>query len=138
MTPFWSWTTRQLECADIPKFMYHMRIDSDVLYHDVLASFDGDLRSAVSASLCGDLSDHSWWEAHHWICLWRPWLSHRSVCRSRFYPSAWPPGGSLHTTMTAYDTRTEEALAPLVTLSLGDAEEFFAQRSCGKVCSKTQ
>ena len=53
--------TRQ--CADVSKLIYHMRINGDLLNHDLLASFDGQLRASVSASLCGDLPDHSWWQA---------------------------------------------------------------------------
>ena len=53
--------TRQ--CADVPKLMYHMRINGDILDHDLFASFDGQLRASVSNSLCGDLPDHSWWQA---------------------------------------------------------------------------
>ena len=50
--------TRQ--CADVSKLTYHMRINGD---DDLLASFDGQLRASVGASLCGDLQDHSWWQA---------------------------------------------------------------------------
>ena len=53
--------TRQ--CADVSKLMYHMRINGDILDHDLFASFDGQLRASVSNSLCGDLPDHSWWQA---------------------------------------------------------------------------
>ena len=34
--------TRQ--CADVSKLMYHMRINGDILDHDLLASFGGQLR----------------------------------------------------------------------------------------------
>ena len=53
--------TRQY--ADVSKLMYHMRINGDILDHDLFASFDGQLRASVSNSLCGDLPDHSWWQA---------------------------------------------------------------------------
>ena len=53
--------TRQ--CADVSKLMYHMRINGDILDHDLLASFDGQLRASVATSLAGDLPDHSWWQA---------------------------------------------------------------------------
>ena len=49
--------------ADVSKLMYHMRINGDILDHDLLASFDGQLRASVSNSLSGDLPDHSWWQA---------------------------------------------------------------------------
>ena len=42
--------------------MYHMRINGDVPDRDLLASFDGSRRTAVSASLCGGFPDHSWWQ----------------------------------------------------------------------------
>ena len=51
------------QCADVSKLTYHMRINGDVLDNDLLASFDGQLRASLSASLCGDLPDHSWWQA---------------------------------------------------------------------------
>ena len=41
--------TRQ--CADVSKLMYHVRINGDVLDHDLLASFDGQLRASVSNSV---------------------------------------------------------------------------------------
>ena len=53
--------TRQ--CADVSKLMYHMRINGNILEHDLLASFDGQLRASVATSLAGDLPDHSWWQA---------------------------------------------------------------------------
>ena len=49
--------------ADVSKLMYHMRINGDVLGHDLLASFDGQLRASVSTSLCGELPVYSWWQA---------------------------------------------------------------------------
>ena len=56
------------ECADMSKLMYDMRINGDVLDHDELEPFGGQLRASVSASLCGDLPDHSWWRprGHLW------------------------------------------------------------------------
>ena len=53
--------TRQ--CADVSKLMYHTRINGDMLDQDLLAAFGGQLRVSVTASLCGDLRDHSWWQA---------------------------------------------------------------------------
>ena len=49
--------TRQ--CADVSKLMYHMRINGDLLDQDLLVAFDGQLRASVSASLDGDLPNHS-------------------------------------------------------------------------------
>ena len=37
--------------AGVSKLMYHMRINGDLLDHDLLAFFDGQLRASVSASL---------------------------------------------------------------------------------------
>ena len=53
--------TRQ--CADVSKLMYQMRINGHLLDQDLLAAFDGQMRVSVSASLSGDLPDHSWWQA---------------------------------------------------------------------------
>ena len=49
--------------ADVSNLMYHRRINDDLLDHDLLASFDGQMRASVSASLCRDLLDHSRWQA---------------------------------------------------------------------------
>ena len=49
--------------ADVSKLMYHMRINRDLLDHDLLAAFDWQMRASASASLSGDLPDHSWWQA---------------------------------------------------------------------------
>ena len=57
--------TRQ--CADVSKLMYHMRIDGDLLDKDLLVAFDGQLRASVSASLNGNLPDHS----GGWASAWR-------------------------------------------------------------------
>ena len=43
--------------------MDHMRINGDILARGLLASVDGQLCASSSASLCGDLLDHSWWQA---------------------------------------------------------------------------
>ena len=58
--------TRQ--CADVFKLMYHRRINGDMLDHDLLTAFDFQLRASVSASLCNDLPDHSWWQATGVTC----------------------------------------------------------------------
>ena len=50
------------QCADVSKLMYHMRINGDMLDQDLLDAFVGQLRAFVSASLNGDLLDHSWWQ----------------------------------------------------------------------------
>ena len=53
--------TRQ--CADVSKLTYHLRLNGDNVDHSLLATFDSQLRSAVSVLLIGDLPDHSWWQA---------------------------------------------------------------------------
>ena len=63
ITPPRNWCSPDSQCADVSKLMYHMRINDDLLDHDLLATFDGQLRASVSASLCGDFPDHSWWQA---------------------------------------------------------------------------
>ena len=45
------------------KIKYHTRINGDLFDQDLLAAFDGQMRASVSASLSGDLPDHSWWQA---------------------------------------------------------------------------
>ena len=50
-------------CEDVSSLMYHIRTSGNVLDHDLLACFDEHLRSAVSASLCGDFPEHCWWQA---------------------------------------------------------------------------
>ena len=42
-------------CDDVSKIMCHVRINGDMLDHDLLVAFDGQLRASVSASLNGDL-----------------------------------------------------------------------------------
>ena len=71
--------TRQ--CADVSKLMYQLRINGDILDHDLFASFDGQLRASVSNSLCGDLPDHSWWQATRCVG-WRPGATHGRDCGS--------------------------------------------------------
>ena len=70
--------TRQ--CVDTPKLMNHMRINDDSLDHELLTAFDGQSRASVSASLCGDLPDHSWWQATTGVtCRWA--FARRSASR---------------------------------------------------------
>ena len=53
--------TRQ--CADVSKLTYHLRLNGDKVDHSLLAMFDSQLRSAISASLFGNFPDDSWWQA---------------------------------------------------------------------------
>ena len=70
--------TRQ--CADVSKLMYHMRINGDILDHDLFASFDGQLRASVATSLSGDLPDHSWWQATTGVTVGSLGTAHRCHC----------------------------------------------------------
>ena len=72
--------TRQ--CADVSKLMYHMRINGDVLDHDLLASFDGQLRASVSNSLSGDLPDRFLVAGDHRCRSWVSGTAHRCHCGS--------------------------------------------------------
>ena len=38
-----------VQFAGVSKLMYHLRINGDILDHDLLASFDGQLHASVSA-----------------------------------------------------------------------------------------
>ena len=76
--------TRQ--CADASKLTCHMRINGDLLEHDLLASFDGQLRASVRASLCGDLPDRSWWQATTGVTCGG--LGLRTATESPFPPSS--------------------------------------------------
>ena len=67
-TPSPGWTTHPQvvltrQRADVSKLKCHMSVNGDVVDHDMLASFDGHLRSAVSASVWGGFLDHSRWQA---------------------------------------------------------------------------
>ena len=64
----------------VPELMYHMRINGAVLDHNLLVSVGGHLRSALIASLCGDLPCHSWWASHHGVASRS--IGFRPVCRA--------------------------------------------------------
>ena len=129
--------TRQ--CADDSNLMYTLRIKCDVLDHDLLAAFDGQMR----ASLCRDLPDHNWWQATTGVAFgglgFRIALSvalsafvasritSKSLVRTivEIFCAALLP---LHTIMSAYDTCTDEALATLAPSLLSmDAVDLVAQ-----------
>ena len=119
--------TRQ--CADVSKLMYHMRINGDILDHDLFASFDGQLRASVSNSLCGDLPDHSWWQATTGVSVGglglrtavtvalpafvasRILSRHLVVTMVCLFCAA--IGASRQTIMAEYDARTDEPLSRL-------------------------
>ena len=61
ITPTEMVLTRQF--ADVSKLMCHMRTNDDLLDQDLFAAFDGQKRASASASVSGDLPDHSWWQA---------------------------------------------------------------------------
>ena len=149
--------TRQ--CADVSKLMYHMRINGDVLDHDLLASFDGQLRASVSNSLCGDLPDHSWWQATTGVSVGGLGLrtaiavalpafvasriSSRPLVVTMVDHLCAAIGASRQTIMAEYDTRTDEALSRLAsTLPTATALELLTKldeahaESYGKTCSR--
>ena len=49
--------------ADVSKLMYHVCFNGTSSTMVCWSAFDGQLRAYVSASLNGDLPDHSWWQA---------------------------------------------------------------------------
>ena len=119
--------TRQ--CADVSKLLYHMRINGDILDHDLLASFDGQLRASVATSLAGDLPDHSWWQATTGVAVGGLGLRTAvTVALPAFVASrilsrplvatmvdhlCAAIGASRQTIMAEYDARTDEALSRL-------------------------
>ena len=99
--------TRQ--CADMSKHMYHMRINGDLLDHDLLAAFDGQMLASVSASLSGNLPDHSWWQAiTDVIC---GGLASARRLGSRFPPS-WPAASLCRTVVSTMIDHFSLAFAP--------------------------
>ena len=134
--------TRQ--CADVSKLMYHMRINGDILDHELLASFDGQLRASVSTTLCGDLPDHSWWQATTGVMVGGLGLRTAvTVALPAFVASrilsrplvitmvdhlCAAIGASRDTIMAEYDTRTDEALSRLIhTLPTASALELLGK-----------
>ena len=122
--------------------MFYMRINGDLLDNDLLASFDGQLRASVSASLCGDLPGPLLEAGHHGGLLWRsrpprgPWSRPSRVCRQQHHvsPSTMVDHFSAafsaprQPIMAEYDTRTDEALSRLVsTLPAAVAQNLVAQ-----------
>ena len=130
--------TRQ--CADVSKHMYHMRINEDTLDHDLFASFDGQLRASVSNSLCGDLPDHSWWQATTGVSVGGlglrtavtvalpAFVASRILSRTMVDHFCAAIGASRQTIMAEYDARTDEALSRLAsTLPTATALELLAK-----------
>ena len=134
--------TRQ--CADVSKLMYHMRINGDILDHDLLVSFDGQLRASVSNSLSGDLPDHSWWQATTGVTVGGLGLRTAvTVALPAFVASrilsrplvvtmvdhlCAAIGASRQTIMAEYDARTDEALSCLAsTLPTATALDLLAK-----------
>ena len=123
--------TRQ--CADVSKLMYHMRINGDILDHDLLGSFDGQLRASVSNSLSGDLPDHSWWQATTGVTVGGLGLRTAvTVALPAFVASrilSRPLVVTMvHTIMAEYDARTDEALSCLAsTLPTATALDLLAK-----------
>ena len=134
--------TRQ--CADVSKLLYHMRINGDILDHDLLASFDGQLRASVATSLAGDLPDHSWWQATTGVAVGGLGLRTAvTVALPAFVASrilsrplvatmvdhfCAAIGASRQTIMAEYDARTDEALSRLAsTLPTATALDLLAK-----------
>ena len=134
--------TRQ--CADVSKLMYHMRINGDILDHDLLTSFDGQLRASVATSLAGDLPDHSWWQATTGVAVGGLGLRTAvTVALPAFVASrilsrplvatmvdhfCAAIGASRQTIMAEYDARTDEALSRLAsTLPTATALDLLAK-----------
>ena len=134
--------TRQ--CADVSKLLYHMRIHGDILDHDLLASFDGQLRASVATSLAGDLPDHSWWQATTGVAVGGLGLRTAVTVASPAFVASRilsrplvatmvdhlcaAIGASRQIIMAEYDARTDEALSRLVsTLSTATALDLLAK-----------
>ena len=124
----------------------------NLLYQDLLVDFDGQSRAAVSASLSGDLPDHSWWQATTGVTCGGlglrtalgvalpAFVASRIMCRP--FVSTMIDHFSLafdfpsQPIVAEYDARTEEALARLVStlptnaaqLLLGQLDEALAER----------
>ena len=151
--------TRQ--CADVSKLVYRMRVDGDMLDKDLLVAFDGQLRASVSASLNGDLPDHSWWQATTGVSCGRlglrtalgialpAFVAGRTTCRPLVstmvdhFSHAFDVPNQL--IMAEYGARTDAALTRLVAtlppnaaqLLLRQLDEALAERelSCRNVLS---
>ena len=129
---------------DLFKLMYHMRINGDILDHDLLASFDGQHRASVATSLAGDLPDHSWWQATTGVTVGGLGLRTAvTVALPAFVASrilsrplvvtmvdhlCAAIGASRQTIMAVYDARTDEALSRLAsTLPTATALDLLAK-----------
>ena len=55
-------------CSGVPKLTYLLRLNGDRVHHTLLAMFDSQLRSVVSASVIGGPADHSWWQTE--VLFW--------------------------------------------------------------------
>ena len=148
--PSTEWTTHPpklvltRQSADVSKLMYHMRINGDIPDHDLFASFDGQLRASVSNSLCGDLPDHSWWQATTGVSVGGLGLRTAvTVALPTFVASrilsrplvvtmmdhlCAASGASRQMMMAEYDARTDEALSRLAsTLTTATALDLRAK-----------
>ena len=129
-----------------------MRINGDLLDQDLLAAFAGQMRASVSASLSGDLPDHSWWQATPGVTRGGLGPSHGAwgrASRLRCQPHHMSPlvstmvdhfslafGTPSQPIMAEYDAHTDAALARRVStlstnathLLLGQLDEALAER----------
>ena len=120
--------TRQ--CADVSKLTYHLRLNGERVDHSLLAMFDSQLWSAVSATLIGNLPDHSWWQATTGVLFGGlgfrtaqsvtllAFIASRLVSRSLvptlFEHFSMATGAPLPVLQRAYDRRNEDAVLSLV------------------------
>ena len=126
--------------TDVSKLVYHMRINGDILDHDLLASFDGQLRASVSNSLSGDLPDHSWWQATPGVTVGGlglrtavtvalpAFVASRILSRPLVVTMVAATRVSRQKVMAEYDARTDEALSRLAsTLPTATALDLLAK-----------
>ena len=118
------------KCADVSRFTFHLRLNGDRVDHSLLAMFDTQLRAAESASLIGDLPDHSWWQATTDVLFGgRGFRTAQSVALPAFMASrlvsrllvrtlsehfSTATGASLHLLHHAYARRTKDAILSVV------------------------
>ena len=128
------------QCADVSKLMYYMRINGDILDHDLLASFDWQFRASVATSLAGDLPDHSWWQATTGVTVGglavtvglpafvASRILSRPLVATMVDHLCAAIGASRQTIMAEYDARTDEALSRLAsTLPTAAALDLLAK-----------
>ena len=116
--------TRQF--ADVSKQTYHLRLNKDKVDHSLLAMFDSQPRSAVSASVFWGLTGPQPVAVHHRRPVWCTWVPHSTVCglaclhrlqaglMSLFEHFSMATAAPLLLLRRAYDRRTEDAVLSFV------------------------